>query len=187
MCADKCCILTPAKLSREVVHPVKEIRGWHRLSTGWIEWTENNDISRLRQEVRQLDFRARSKCSRSSCGNQLSAERLDPQAPGWAAQENEKDALLWPEELVGVNMLQSLFSLQLTSHAQPFQLSERYIFLKNCARSSLLRRYVSARICACIVGCDCTTQRVNTKRIFVLDRNTWNYLALCTKEALAHL
>ena len=23
-------------------------------------------------------------------------ERLDPQVPGWAAQENEKETLLWP-------------------------------------------------------------------------------------------
>ena len=45
-----------------------------------------------------------------------------------------------------VNMLQSLFGLQLTSHtvkpfvtlSNPFELRERYIFLKNCVRSSLL-------------------------------------------------
>ena len=52
-----------------------------------------------------------------------------------------------------------LFSLQLTSYtiipfvtlSNPFKKSERYIFLKNRARSSLLRRYVSACICVCMV------------------------------------
>ena len=47
--------------------------------------------------------------------NQHSAEGWILKAPSWAAQQNEKEVLLKTEEL-GVNMLLSLFSLQLTSH-----------------------------------------------------------------------
>ena len=73
--------------------------------------------------------------------NQLPAEGLGPQDPGWAAQQNGGEVLLWPEEL-GVNMLQSVPSPTHLSHttlSQPFRIKcERYIFLKKCVRSSLL-------------------------------------------------
>ena len=64
--------------------------------------------------------------------NQLETEGFDPQDPGWAAQQNEKEVLLWPGEL-GVSMLQSVPSPTHLSHttlSQPF--------LKKCVRSSLL-------------------------------------------------
>ena len=57
-----------------------------------------------------------------------SQPRLGPQTPGWAAQENEKDVLSKPEEL-GVNMVQSLFSLQLTL-SSPFQMKWEVYFSK---------------------------------------------------------
>ena len=50
------------------------------------------------------------------------------------------------QKIWGVNMLQSLFGLQLPLTHNPFN-KERYIFLKNCVRSSLLCCYISARIC----------------------------------------
>ena len=58
---------------------------------------------------------------------------------------------------VGRQYVAVLFSLQLTSHTQPFQQSERYIFMKNCVRSSLLCWIFSVCICIRIVGCDYTT------------------------------
>ena len=49
-------------------------------------------------------------------------------------------------------MLQSLFGLQLPLTHKLFNKNERYIFLKNSVRLSLLcRRYDSACICVCIV------------------------------------
>ena len=46
----------------------------------------------------------------------MSQQRLGPQAPGWAAQENGKEMLLSLEELGGGQYVAVLFSLQLTSH-----------------------------------------------------------------------
>ena len=48
-------------------------------------------------------------------------ERLGPQAPGWAAQENENDTRRYPDGAGEVNMLQSLFSLQLPLTHKPFR------------------------------------------------------------------
>ena len=76
-----------------------------------------------------------------SSENQLQTEGLGPQDPSWAAQQNEEEVLLWPEEL-GVNMLLSVPSPTHPSHttlSQPFRIKcERYIFLKKCFRLSLL-------------------------------------------------
>ena len=69
----------------------------------------------------KLLLKKRKKRKEKKVQLQFKEEELAPsrgwalRAPGWAAQENEREALLWPEEL-RVNMLQSLFSLQLTSH-----------------------------------------------------------------------
>ena len=45
-------------------------------------------------------------------------ERMSPQAPGWAAQENGKETLLWPLE--GGQYVAVLFSLQLPLTHNPF-------------------------------------------------------------------
>ena len=58
-----------------------------------IEWTSNYSVTR---------------CTGSSIRCRIEEhvpERLGPQAPGWAAQENGKETRLWPIER-GVNMLQ---------------------------------------------------------------------------------
>ena len=62
--------------------------------------------------------------------NKLQTEGLGPQGPSWAAQQNEEEVQLQPEEL-GVNMLQSVPSPTHLSHitninpfatlSQPFQ------------------------------------------------------------------
>ena len=50
----------------------------------------------------------------------MSQKRLGPQAPGWAAQENGKEMMLYPEDLGG-QYFAVLFCLQLTSHTvKPF-------------------------------------------------------------------
>ena len=82
----KCCILTTdaAELSGEkcACGGGRCIRS--RRSGGW------PDITRVREEVRQLEFRAWSQCSRLSCGNQLSAERLGHQGPRLSSPREEK-------------------------------------------------------------------------------------------------
>ena len=66
----------------------------------------------------------------------MSQQRLGPQAPGWAAQENGKEMLLKLEEL-GVNMLQlcSVFNSPLTDNTfrnpfEPFQIKWEVYFSK---------------------------------------------------------
>ena len=83
-------------------------------------WVSNYYITPATGSSDQMAFRAWSQCSRSSCGNQLSAERLGPQAPGWAAQENGKEILLYSQKSGG-QYVEDLFSLQLPSHTvKPF-------------------------------------------------------------------
>ena len=123
------------------------------LTCGWIEfgadatptrsrWSSNNYITRVPQRVRVSwsQFVGVRVAIRGS-ENQLETEDLGPQDPGWAAQQNEGEVLLWPEEL-GVNMLQFVPSPTHLSHttlSQPFRIKcERYIFLKKCVCSSLL-------------------------------------------------
>ena len=127
-----------------------EGRPW--LSRGWIEWAENNDITRGETGSQAVGVQI---SWREDAGMRtISHQGLSLQAPGWAAQENRKERVWYPEEW-GVNMLQSLFSLQLTSHTIiPFvNLSNYFNKVRGiyCVRSSLLRRYISACICVCIV------------------------------------
>ena len=70
---------------------------------------------------------------------------------GWAAHQNAKEVLLWPEEL-GVNMWQSVsVSNSPLTHKkhQPFRIKcERYIFYKEvCSFVNRSRHHVSAYIC----------------------------------------
>ena len=61
----------------------------------------SSGCSQLEFELQfQLEIRCRSE-------NQLQTEGLGPQDPGWAAQQNKEEVLLWSEEL-WVNMWQSL-------------------------------------------------------------------------------
>ena len=55
-------------------------------------------------------------------------ERLGPQAPGWAAQENGKETRLWPIEW-GLICCSSVRSPTL-SHSQPFQIKWEVYFSK---------------------------------------------------------
>ena len=74
------------------------------------------DDKQLYNPVRQeVQFSLESVVAVRGSENQLSAEGWALRDPGWAAQQDEKEVLLNTEEL-GVNMLQSLFNLQLTSH-----------------------------------------------------------------------
>ena len=98
----------------------------------------------------QLGTRCRSESQRQT-------EGLGPQDPGWAAQLNEEEVLLWSEEL-GVNMLQfvpvSNSPLTHKKH-QPFcnafenKVWEVY-FSKEVCLFVIIVDYVSACICICI-------------------------------------
>ena len=96
-------------------------------------------------------------------------ERLGPQAPGWAAQENRKETLLWPEEWGSICC--SSVPSPIPSHSktlsnpfEPFQIKWEVYFSKELCRSSLLcRRYASACICVCIAGHGYSTPTVAAK------------------------
>ena len=73
-------------------------------------------------------------------------ERLGPQAPGWATQENGKETQLWPIEW-GSICCSSVWS-PTTSHTQPFQIKwEVYFSRELCCSSLLCRRYDFVCIC----------------------------------------
>ena len=67
-------------------------------------------------------------------------ERLGPQAPGWAAQENGKETQLWPIEWGSI--CYSSVRSSTPSHTQPFQIKWKVYFSKRLCRSSLLCRCV---------------------------------------------
>ena len=71
-------------------------------------------------------------------------ERLGPQAPGWAAQENGKETLMAIR--VGVNTLQFCSVSNSLSHTT-LSIKWEVYFSKRLCRSSLLCRYDSACIC----------------------------------------
>ena len=49
-------------------------------------------VELLYNSVHRKSNQLETRCSREN----QHPERLDPQAPGWAAQENGKETLLWP-------------------------------------------------------------------------------------------
>ena len=71
-------------------------------------------------------------------------ERLGPQAPCWAAQENEKETQLWPIEW-GTICCSSVRS-PTPSHTRPFQIKWEVYFSKELYHTSLLWCYESACI-----------------------------------------
>ena len=73
-------------------------------------------------------------------------ERLGPQAPSWAAQENRKEMQLWPIEW-GPICCSSVWS-PTPSYTQPFQIKWEVYFSKELCCSPLLYRYDSA--CRCV-------------------------------------
>ena len=89
-------------------------------------------------------------------------ERLGPQVPGWAAQENEKETRLWPIEW-GSICCSSVWS-PTPSHTQFFQIKWEVYFSKNCVARlycvvvMILHAYVDVYVlCVCIVGHGNTT------------------------------
>ena len=89
-------------------------------------------------------------------------ERLGPQAPGWAAQENGKQTRLWPIEW-GSKCCSSVRS-PIPSHTQPFQIKWEVYFSKNCVARlycvvvMILHADVYVYVlCVCIVGHGYTT------------------------------
>ena len=96
------------------------------------------------------------------------------QAPGWAAQENEKETRLWPK-VWGSICCSSVRSSTL-SHTQRFQIKwDIYFFSKELCRSFLLCRCVlHSCILVCIVGHGYTTLW-HTHGSPNLGQKTWPY------------
>ena len=116
-------------------------RPW--LSRGWIEcelWRSQEVggyqiiIQPRRQEV-QISWREDARM------RTMSQQRLGPQAPSWAAQENGKERLWLPEELGGGQYVAVLFSLQLPLTHNAF----------NKVRGIFFYRTVSARLYCVVV------------------------------------
>ena len=75
-------------------------------------------------------------------------KRLGSQTPGWAAQENGKETLLW----LYVRSPTPSHSKTFSNRFEPFQIKWEVYFSKELCRSSLLcRSYDSACMCVCIV------------------------------------
>ena len=90
------------------------------------------------------------RCSRES----QHPERLGPQVPGWAAQENGKETLMAIR--VGVNMLQFCSVSNSLSHTT-LSIKWEVYFSKNCV-ARLHCAYVDVYVlCVCIVGHGYTT------------------------------
>ena len=82
-------------------------------------------------------------------------ERLGPQAPGWAIQENENDTRLYSEGLGRSICCSSVWS-PTPSHTQIFQIKWEVYFSKNCvARLYYCVNMYSA--CTCVYAYEYTT------------------------------
>ena len=143
----------------EIVTTTRRRWAWNYYITQWRqEFTQFGDQSSWRQvavekvsaQQRELSG-TRLKVWRSDeleirCGRENQhPERLGPQVPGWAAQENGKETQLWPIEWGSISC-SSDRSLT-PSHTQPFQIKWEVYFSKNCVARLLLCRYDSACIC----------------------------------------
>ena len=93
-----------------------------------IEWTSNYNITRCTGSSDELERRCWIE--------EHVPERLVPQAPGWAAQENGKETWLWPIEWGSI--CGSSIRSPTPSHTQPFQIKWEVYLSKELCRSSLL-------------------------------------------------
>ena len=98
-------------------------------------------------------------------------ERLGPQAPGRAAQENGKETQLWSIEWGSICC--SSVRSPTPSHTQPFQIKWEVYFSKNCVAClycvvvMILLAYVDVNVlCVCIVGHGYTTISANSNLVF---------------------
>ena len=75
-------------------------------------------------------------------------ERLGPQAPGWAAQENRKETWLWPIEWGSICC--SSVRSPTPSHTQPFQIKWEEYFSKDCVARLYCVVVMILSACICI-------------------------------------
>ena len=110
-------------------------------------WTSNDYITRVKTRSQlvgdQMSWRSEELEIRCSRENQH-PERLGPQAPGWATQENGKEMRLCPIEWRSICC--SSIRFPTPSHTQPFQIKWEVYF-----SSLLCRCYDSACRCICIM------------------------------------
>ena len=90
-------------------------------------------------------------------------ERLGPQAPGWAAQENGKETRLWPIEWRSISC--SSVRSPTPSHTQPFEIKWEVYFSKEL--SSLV--FIVSLLWLCL------HLHMSIQQL-VLHNNTWNHL-----------
>ena len=79
-------------------------------------------------------------------------ERLGPQAPGWAAQENGKETRLWPIEWWSICC--SFVRSPTPSHTQPFQIKWEVYFSKNCVARLYYVVVMILHACICLWVCN---------------------------------
>ena len=131
---------------KKQVHPVEDIT----LTCGRVEFgadatpirsrcMSNNYITRCHRQFGELE----SVCWSASCSSRLwepaPSRGLGPPGPPVEQPSRMRKKCYYSQRNLG-SICCSLFSLQLTSHTQPFRNPFRikYIFLKKCVRSSLL-------------------------------------------------
>ena len=75
-------------------------------------------------------FRDQTSWRQHAVGKASTQQRLGPQAPGWAVQENGKETRLWPIEWGSICC--SSVRSPTPSHTQPFQIKWEVYFSKDC-------------------------------------------------------
>ena len=135
------------------MHPVEDTRGWLWLSTGW---TECKCDARKRWVDVKLLYKPGDRKLRSVGEKMLEWEPYpsrgwaprppveQPRRTGKKGRDSQKS---W-----GVNVLQSLFGLQLTSHTQPFRIKWERYFSKELCPLVLIVSSLCFCMYMCIVG-----------------------------------
>ena len=170
-CEDRKCTCVNNRCIRS-----RNIRIWPWPWTGWMSAICDAHKKKVGVELLYNSVHRKFNQLEIRCGREnQQPERLGPRGPGWAAQENGKETLLWPLEWRGSICFSSVrsptpsLSKTFSNPFEPFQIKWEVYFSKELCRSSLLcRRYDSACICVCIVGHGYAT----------LVRNPWYNIAV---------
>ena len=126
---------TRSKISRYNLDRGRVELGAFATPTG-SRWVSNNYITRCHRHFELVGVSWISSCSLRQW-EPAPSRGLGPSGPSFEQPSRMKKKCCYSQRNFGL-ICCSLFSLQLTSHTQPFRIKcERYIFLKKCVRSSL--------------------------------------------------
>ena len=114
--------------------------GWIecRCDAHWSRWVSNNWITRCHRKFELVRVWSLESVVAVWSSENQTQQRAGPSGPPAEQPRRMRKKYCYSQKSWGVNMLQSLFSLQLTTHPfcnpfVPFWMKcERYIFLKNC-------------------------------------------------------